>query len=287
MFQIDHDCGTERGMGYFLEVLASLAPFGKEALKATLSGVTNHSDNLDISVDTFQHVTIPNLRHFGVDEGVQFKVLKRGAAPNGGGKVIFTCPIVKALSPIQLTDDGKIKKVRGVAYSVKASSSFSNRVIEAARDVLNPLASDIYIYADISHEKQIKDGSKLISPGYGLTLVAETTTGCYISYEHMAQTAEIAEDVGAETANLFLLETIRRGCVDSTNQSLMILLMAAGPEDVSSIRLGKLTEYTIEFLRHIKTFFGITFKIEPDLETKTVLLTCLGAGFKNLSRKTF
>lgn len=274
-------------MGYFLEVLAALAPFGKDQLKATLKGVTNHSDNLDISVDMFQHVTVPNLKHFGVDEGVSFKVLKRGAAPSGGGVAIFTCPIVKVLSPIQLIDDGKIKKVRGVAYSVKASSSFSNRVIEATRDVLSPFATDLYVYADISHEKQAKDNSKHISPGYGLTLVAETTTGCYLSYEHMAQTAEIAEDVGTETANLFLLETIRRGCVDSTNQSLMLLLMAAGPDDVSKIRLGKLTEYTIEFLRHIKTFFGVTFKIEPDPETKTVLLTCLGAGFKNLSRKTF
>jgi RNA 3'-terminal phosphate cyclase-like protein len=271
-----------------LEVLAALAPFGKDLLKATLKGVTNHSDNLDSSVDTFQHVTIPNLKHFGVDEGVQFKVVKRGAAPNGGGVVVFTCPIVKVLSPIQLVDDGKIKRVRGVAYSVKASSSFSNRVIEAAREVLNPIASDVYIYADISHEKQAKDtNSKQISPGYGLTLVAETTTGCFLSYEHMAQTAEIAEDVGTETTNLFLLETIRRGCVDSSNQSLMLLLMAAGPEDVSKIRLGKLTDYTIEFLRHIQQFFGVTFKIEPEPETKTVLLTCLGAGFKNLSRKTF
>jgi len=274
-------------MGYFLEVLASLAPFGKDALKATLKGVTNHSNNLDISVDTFQHVTVSNLKHFGVDEGVQFKVVKRGAAPNGGGVAVFTCPIVKALSPIQLVDDGKIKKVRGVAYSVKASSSFSNRVIEASREMLNPIAPDVYIYADISHEKLAKDNSKQISPGYGLTLVAETTTGCFLSYEHMAQPEEIAEDVGTETTNLFLLETIRRGCVDSSNQSLMLLLMAAGPEDVSKIRLGKLTNYTIEFLRHIKQFFGVTFKIEPEPETKTVLLTCLGAGFKNLSRKTF
>ena len=277
----------DRGMGYFLEVLAALAPFGKDGLKATLKGVTNHSNNLDISVDTFQHVTIPNLRHFGVDEGVQFKIVKRGAAPNGGGVAIFTCPIVKALSPIQLVDDGKIKRVRGVAYSVKASSTFSNRVIESSREVLNPLAPDVYIYADISQDKSKNDGQSLVSPGYGLTLIAETTTGCFLSYEHMAQTAEIAEDVGTETTNLFLLETIRRGCVDSSNQSLMLLLMASGPEDVSRIRLGKLTNYTIEFLRHIKIFFGVTFNIEPEPETKTVLLTCLGAGFKNLSRKTF
>jgi RNA 3'-terminal phosphate cyclase-like protein len=43
--------------------------------------------------------------------------------------------------------------------------------------------------------------------------------------------------------------------------------------------------YSIEFLRNIRQFFGVTFKIEPDPESKTVILTCLGVGFKNFSRR--
>jgi RNA 3'-terminal phosphate cyclase-like protein len=41
----------------------------------------------------------------------------------------------------------------------------------------------------------------------------------------------------------------------------------------------------IQFLRHLRDFFDITFKIKPDPETKTVYLSCLGTGFKNLSKK--
>lgn len=70
----------------------------------------------------------------------------------------------------------------------------------------------------------------------------------------------------------------------------MLLLMVLGPEDVSKIRLGKLSAYTMECLRLLRDFFGVTFKIRAEPETKdrygnTCLLSCLGTGYKNLARK--
>ena len=44
------------------------------------------------------------------------QILKRGAPPEGGGEVIFSCPVRKSLRPIQNTDPGKIKRIRGLAY---------------------------------------------------------------------------------------------------------------------------------------------------------------------------
>lgn len=43
--------------------------------------------------------------------------------------------------------------------------------------------------------------------------------------------------------------------------------------------------FRIEYLRHIKKFFGVQFQLEAEVESKTVLLTCLGSGFSNLGRK--
>ncbi len=63
------------------------------------------------------------------------------------------------------------------------------------------------------------------------------------------------------------------------------MLIALSPEDVGKVRLGKLTPYTIEFLRLLKEFFGIIFKIETDSQTNTVLLTGLGIGFSNLAKR--
>ena len=75
------------------------------------------------------------------------------------------------------------------------------------------------------------------------------------------------------------------GAVDAAHQSLALVLMALGPEDVSRLRLGALTPFTQEVLRMLRDFFGLTFQIdaEPD---GSVLCTCRGVGFKNLAKRT-
>lgn len=44
------------------------------------------------------------------------QIVRRGMPPGGGGEVFFSCPVRKVLKPIQLTDPGKIKRIRGMAY---------------------------------------------------------------------------------------------------------------------------------------------------------------------------
>ena len=66
---------------------------------------------------------------------------------------------------------------------------------------------------------------------------------------------------------------------------MALLLMTLCSEDVSRIRIGKLTAYTIQYLRHLRDFFDVIFKIKPDPETKTLVLSCLGIGYSNLSKK--
>ena len=46
--EIQHSCNVQRSIGYYLEVLICLAPFTKQMLRATLTGVT--SDLIDPSV---------------------------------------------------------------------------------------------------------------------------------------------------------------------------------------------------------------------------------------------
>ncbi len=41
----------------------------------------------------------------------------------------------------------------------------------------------------------------------------------------------------------------------------------------------------MEMLRHIRDFFGSVFKITEEESTSTVLLQCLGMGYKNLAKK--
>jgi hypothetical protein len=95
----------------------------------------------------FRTVTLPLLKHFGIEEDLELKVTrdrlcspfssasdssssvcpastaascpqinKRGAAPKGGGEILFRCPVVRTLKPCTLVDPGKMVKIRGIVY---------------------------------------------------------------------------------------------------------------------------------------------------------------------------
>ncbi len=70
-------------------------------------------------VDTFRAVTLRLLKRFGIEDGLDLRVKRRGAAPNGGGEVVFACPAVRQLTPVQLTDEGKFRRIRGLAFTTK------------------------------------------------------------------------------------------------------------------------------------------------------------------------
>lgn len=57
--------------------------------------------------------TVPCASHCSV------QILRRGMPPGGGGEVLFSCPVRKVLKPVQLTDPGKIKRIRGMAYPLR------------------------------------------------------------------------------------------------------------------------------------------------------------------------
>ncbi|THG21458.1 hypothetical protein TEA_001076 [Camellia sinensis var. sinensis] len=214
-----------------------------------ISWITN--DSKDPSVDTFRSTTLPILKHFGVpSEGLDLKIECRGAPPHGGGEVFLSVPTVRSsLTGVTWIDEGMVKR----------------------------------------------------SPGYGISLVAETTTGCFISadsavsYARGDEEGEIEDeekkelmppvDVGEQIASILLGEIEQGGVVDSTHQGLLFILCALCPQDVSKVRVGKLSPYGIETLRNIRDFLGVKFVIKPDPSTGTVILKCVGCGLTNLSRK--
>ncbi|MED6194967.1 hypothetical protein PIB30_033580 [Stylosanthes scabra] len=270
-----HDCGVSRSIAYFLEPLILLGLFAKKPLTITLKGITN--DSKDPSVDISKSTVLPMLKRFGVPaEGLSLKVESRGA--------------------VNWTDEGFVKKIRGITFSTKVSAQFENSMIRAARGIFNPLLSDVHIFTD--HRSGPQAGN---SPGYGISLVAETTTGCLISadtaisHARLEETAGLEddskeglmppEDVGRGIANILLGEIAQGGVVDSTHQGLLFLLCALCPQDFSKIRVGKLSQHGIETLRNIRDFLNLKFVIKPDPEKQSVLLKGMGYGMKNLSRK--
>lgn len=319
---LTHECSLSRGIGFYLEVLMCLAPFAKQPLSISLTGITNHPHSGgDLSVDTLRNNTMFLLKKImngmmnptvtdgktdeksvrlaskmhGIDYYPTLRVVKRGAFPKGGGEVRFECPILRGKVPaIVLTDEGMIKRFRGIAYSTRVSPQISTRMITGARSLLNSFIPDVFVYSDHYSGKQSG-----LSPGYAIYLQAETDTYCRLAVEYVPSSPgqngavsssgsvlETPEDVGVHAAKLLCEEIKRGGCIDSSHQGFMFLFMALTPEDVSKVRVGKLSESAVNWLRHIKDFFGVTFRLAPDHDSNTVVLSCVGSGFGNINRKS-
>lgn len=297
---LQHDCSLSRSIGYFLEPLLLLGLFGKKPLSITLRGITN--DQVDPGVDVFRTVTMPLLKRLGIEEGLELKVIKRGARPLGGGEVALRVPVIRQLSPVNFMDEGMVKRIRGVAYSMKVSPQNTNRMVDGARSLLNKLLADVYIFTDA-----VSGSSSGNSPGYGLTLVAETTSGTLISAECCANAAGhsddrfggygemqgegegeplmVPEDIGKVAAQALLEEINRGGVVDGCHQALLLTMAALGPEEVNQLRLGPLTPHAVRTMRTLRDMVGVTFNMRTERESRTIFMTCVGAGIKNMSKK--
>nr|GEV09086.1 probable RNA 3'-terminal phosphate cyclase-like protein [Tanacetum cinerariifolium] len=145
---LEHDCGLSRSIGYFLEPLIVLGLFGKKPLSIKLKGITN--DPKDPSVDTFRSTTLPLLKRFGVPaEGLQLKIENRGVAPKGGGEVTLSVPIIhNSLKAVNWTDEGMVKRIRGISFSTRVSVQFENTMIHAARGIWNRLLPNVHVFTD-------------------------------------------------------------------------------------------------------------------------------------------
>lgn len=277
-----HKCVTSRGIGYWIEAILPLLLFAKTSTKITFTDCcTNH--DLDLTVDTIRNAVFPCVTRFleeGEEDGLELKLKRRGVLPLGGGEVILSVPMVrKSLEPIDFTDVGKVKRIRGLCYTVRMAANTANRVGIAARGVLNNLLPDVWIFTE--HHSGKSAGK---SPGFGLSLSAETTEGAIITVEHCAPQGAIPEDFGKTVVHCLLEELSFGGCVDSCVQSVILLLMVLTPEDVSRVRLGRLSPFTMDVLRTIKEFFGTVFKLREDNDSNSVVCSCLGTGLVNFNK---
>ena len=82
------------------------------------------------------------------------------------------------------------------------------------------------------------------SPGYALTLLAESTTSALHSSEAVSQPGVAPEDIALLATRALLAEIKSGGCVDRKHQWLVLGLMVLGSEDVGRVRMGEPTSRT-------------------------------------------
>lgn len=103
----------------------------------------------------------------------------------------------------------------------------------------------MFLRAKLSRETRLNSNFHLLrSPGYALTLLAETTTSAIYCSEAIAEPGVAPEDIGLKATRGLLTEVERGGCVDQKHQILVLLMMVLGSEDVGRCRMGEPTPKT-------------------------------------------
>ncbi|KAK9462714.1 RNA 3'-terminal phosphate cyclase/enolpyruvate transferase [Lipomyces oligophaga] len=288
---VTHNCPLSRGVGYFLEPILLLAPFGKAALNLTMKGIT--SNGFDLGVDTIRTALFPVYNKFGIMRQ-ELRVIKRGSPPLGGGEINIFLPHV-LLQPQTLHAAVKsppISKIRGVAFSTRVSPASVNRIIDGARSVLAVTGCETYIYSEVARGEDSG-----MSPGFGVSLVAETKTGWCFTAEDVGGAGEIPEDVGERAARALLEEVSMGGMVSRCQAKAVLILMVLGKEDVGRVLVGRdvVDESIVRLLRDIKLMWGTEVRIKPydsstddDLDEQgpeQYVISVKGVGFVNASKK--
>lgn len=308
--RLAHACHASRATAYYLQPLLMLAPFCKRPLRIALHGPTHAAP--DPCADTVAAVSVPLLRRLtlGAPLAPSVDVRRRAAAgppaANGGGAgglTVFSCGLATAkLRPVDLVAPGFVRRVRGLAFANRTSPALVARVVDAARGALNGFTPDVYVHTDHGNKGEC-------GVGFGLQVAAETTEGCLLGADWVAVRPDVAaESVARDACRMLLEEIAGGGCVDSGHVCLALLYCALADCDVSRVRVGRLSEAAVEFMRDLQRFFGVVFSVkvvqeDSDSEDEGageqggeraerksgggIVLTCVGVGLTNVARQRF
>lgn len=295
-----------RGISYFLIPLCMLAPFSKAPVNVIFSGqgvITSATPAGDVSVDTVRTAILPLYQQFGISNNIELRILKRSSpgpgGKGGGGEVqLVFGHQVRLPKTLHLLNPGRVKKIRGVAYAIGVAGANNARMIDTARGVLNKFVPDTYIFSDVSsaplvptNDKANPGAKRKIGIGFGLSLVAESSTGCLYSADVASPTSGGVppEDIGRNCAYQLLEIISMGGCASSVATPTMLTLMSMGSEDVGRLALGRDVVGTEEFIqlgRDMSAFGGSGWGLrDAGSEEGEIVVSVVGRGVGNVGRK--
>lgn len=299
--------GCSRGVSYFLIPLCLLAPFSKAPMNVVFTGpgvITSATPAGDMSADSVRTAILPLYAQFGISNSIELRILRRsnmGAAGKGGAgevQLVFGHQ-VRLPKTVHILTPGRVKKIRGVAYCTGVSGSNNARMIEEARGVLNPMTGDTYIFSDISSapfvpstDKSIPNGKKKTGVGFGLSLVAESSTGSLYSADLASPPSGgvTPEDIGRQCAYQLLEAVSLGGAVSLSAAPTVLTLMAMGSEDVGRLQLGRdvlASTLLIGLARDLKAFGASGWGVREATggQEGDVVVSVVGRGVGNVGRK--
>ncbi len=238
------DVGTAGSVTLVLQCCLLPSLFSNESTRITIKGGT------DVKwappADYFRNVFLKILSKMGAN--IEFKIMKRGFYPKGGGEIEVNIEPVKELKPLNLSQKKGTKKINGTAFISNLPEHIIKRMKDTALKKL--LDYDVKIKDEIAHS---------FSPGAGITLWTDNLLGASC----LGEKGVSAETIGENAAN-DLLQEIKSGAtldVYATDQVLPYLALA---KDKSVFLTRKISTHAETNMWLIKKFVGIKFDVKEE-----------------------
>ncbi|XP_076643068.1 RNA 3'-terminal phosphate cyclase [Halictus rubicundus] len=237
-------------------------------------------------IEYLTEVLRPLLNKFGAD--FDFRVVRRGYYPKGGGEVHLYVKPVHALNAISLIDPGVPNEIVGWAYvagvvHIKEAHKMANDVKDVLTEGFNKHNVRV---PPINIECYKEDRSVAFENGSGINVVCNSTTGCVYGGSGLGSGRQKQTAPGVQAANEILRAILTGSCVDEHLQDQLIILMALA-RGTSRIKLGsqKLTCHTetaIKVAEMMLKNYNLRFKLNEKEAGDNIssVLECEGCNYK-------
>jgi RNA 3'-terminal phosphate cyclase (ATP) len=200
-----------------------------------------------------QYVLLPTLRKMGV--GAELELKQPGYVPRGAGVIeVRVKPIAAMLNPLLLTEQGKVKRIEGIALSSHLQEQkVSQRMADECRGWLGAEGYGANI--------ELKYDTQAEQKGAALSIWAETSTGCIIGSDRAGRPGRRSEEIGQYVARN-LLEDLKTGATVDRHLADQLIPYCALAQGTSHYLIPQTTDHVETNLWLVGEILGAKTELE-------------------------
>lgn len=243
---LEIDIGTAGSITLLLQSLWIPLIFGKKSISLKIIGGTDVKHS--IPSDYIKHVFIPHLKKYA---DIEFILLRRGYYPKGGGQIHLTLKPTGNRENIQLTEQGDLLKIQGIAHASLPLQhrDVAERMADRAERELQKLKCPIELTTHYSDS--YSDGAGIVL----WSIHSETILGT----DSLGERHITAENVGLMAAHKLMDEIRSRAAVDRhlTDNLIPFIGIVGG-----KMKTSKITKHTISNIYVAETFLEVKYHVD-------------------------
>jgi RNA 3'-terminal phosphate cyclase (ATP) len=247
------DIGTAGSTTMMAQTLLPLACFARKPSKFRLEG--GLFQDFAPSAYHMKFVLLPFLKQMGVR--VKLDIIRPGYVPRGGGIIEVRVEPAGKLKPLNLTEQGEIFNIEGIALSSHLKEKrVSQRMAAECQRVLSS-------YGYKTEIEEIEDESSL-QEGAALAIYAETSLGNRMGSDRAGRPGRSSESIGKYVAERFI-EDVKTGAAVDRYIADQLIIYTGLAEGVTRYSVPRINEHVETNMWLIEEFLGARTKIDGNL----------------------